>query len=205
MTAASFLKMGHAAFFGSKKAPSGSELKEAPAAMVWPMVFMAVLCVVFGFGNMIPLRGVIQPIFGDFLHGHDYAGWPHSWLLIGISCGVLLLAVINHIIGVRRTGEGVKAVDHIHYAPGLKQVYDAAEKHYFDPYDLIMWAVRGYALCCNAIDKAINWIYDILLPKTTDGVSRIFQKLNNGQAARYMIWSFCGLAVIVIIYCVTLI
>ncbi|MDR2713019.1 MAG: hypothetical protein LBB91_07900, partial [Clostridiales bacterium] len=41
MTAASFLKLGHAAFFGKPQLPEDKKVKEAPAAMLVPMIILA--------------------------------------------------------------------------------------------------------------------------------------------------------------------
>ncbi len=198
LTAASFLKLGHAAFFGPVRLPEGlkqEDVKEAPGAMLLPMGILALGCIVFGLGNALPLS-VIQPIVGE---GYNYAGWPHSFTLVAISCVVLLLAVGNHIYGYRRTGEGLKAVDHIHYAPVLHPIYDCAEKRYFDPYDILMVLVRGFSWVCFGIDRAINWCYDVLFVKIVTGASAGLRHMNNGSVARYMIWSFTGLGFIVLI------
>lgn len=202
MTAASFLKLGHAAFFGKTKLPEGvkkEDVREAPAAMLLPMIVLAAVCVIFGVWNKLPL-GMIQPLLGDALAGHDYAGWPHSMTLVLISLGVLLLAVINHIIGYRVTGEGIKAVDHIHYAPGLRQLYGCAERHYFDPYDILMMLVYVYAWICYCIDRGVNWIYDVLLVRVTGFVSQSLKSNNTGDIASYMVWSFLGLAFLVLLF-----
>ena len=202
MTAASFLKLGHAAFFGPTKLPDDvkkEDVREAPAAMLLPMVVLAAACVVFGVWNRLPLD-MIQPLLGDTLAGQDFAGWPHSMTLVLISLAVLLLAIINHIIGYRMTGEGIKAVDHIHYAPGLRQLYHCAEQHYFDPFDILMVFVRIYAWLCYCIDRAINWIYDVLLVRLTSFFSQSLKNFNTGDVAGYMVRSFIGLAFLVLLF-----
>ena len=69
-TAASFLKLGHAAFFG-KRAIDAPAVKEAPLPMLIPMIVLAGLCILFGVGNSIPLGGLIQPAVGTAV-----TGWP---------------------------------------------------------------------------------------------------------------------------------
>jgi NADH-quinone oxidoreductase subunit L len=201
MTAASFLKMGHAAFFGPLKYPrladDSPQPREAPAAMFAPLLILALLCLLFGVANTIPLGG-IQSILGDFTHGHDYSGWPHSPLLVLISLAVLAAAVFNHIFGLLRSGEAVKALDHIHYAPGLHQVYNAAEKGYFDPYEWLMFFVKVYAKVCLAIDRAIDWIYNVLLVKLAGAVTKGLAAANNGHSARYMAWAFAGMLLVLL-------
>ena len=81
LTAASFLKLGHSAYLGKASAEI-KQVKEAPLAMLVPMLVIAGLCVVFGIWNYLPLQKLIQPILGERLAGHDFSGWPHSVKLI---------------------------------------------------------------------------------------------------------------------------
>ena len=202
MTAASFLKMGHAAFWGPTKLPEGIEkenVKESPGAMLIPMMVMAVACVLFGVANKLPLS-FIQPLLGDALGGHDYSGWPHSMLMVYISLGILALAVLNHVIGYKLTGEGVKAVDHIHYAPVLRNVYNGAEKGYFDPYNIFMVFVKMYAWLCYAIDRAINWIYDTLFVNIVKFCTVSLHSFNTGSSSRYLGWCFTGFIFLVLLF-----
>ncbi len=200
MTAASFLKMGHAAFFGKENAPADAVKKESPPAMQLPMIILAAGCIIFGVCNFIPVKLIFQPMFADIVGSHNFAGWPHSATLVLISCIVLLIAVLNHIYGVKKTGQGLGAVDHIHYAPVLHSIYNGAEKRYFDPYEWLMIVVKIYAYISFGIDRAINWIYDVLLVKIVSFVSARLRMANNGSPARYMVWSFSGVAFIVVLF-----
>ena len=202
LTAASFLKLGHAAFFGPVKLPENvreKDMMEAPGAMLLPMIVLAVFCVIFGIGNAIPLS-IIQPLLGDALGGANFAGWPHSIVLVLISIGVLLLALLNHYWGYRRTGAGLKAVDHIHYLPGLHQVYNCAEKHYFDPYNILMLIFKFISYVCFAIDRCINWIYDVLLVKTIQGTATAMKNFDSGSTSRYIAWMFTGMAFVLMMF-----
>lgn len=202
MTAASFLKLGHAAFFGPVKLPEDvkeKDMTEAPGAMLLPMVVLAVFCVLFGVWNAAPLS-IIQPLLGDDLAGANFAGWPHSTVLVLISVGVLLLAVLNHYLGYRRTGSGLKAVDHIHYLPGLRQVYSCAEKHYFDPYNILMLIFKFISYVCFAIDRCINWVYDVLFVKTIQGTATAMRDFNSGSTSRYIAWMFTGMAFVLMMF-----
>ncbi|MBQ6809048.1 MAG: NADH-quinone oxidoreductase subunit L [Firmicutes bacterium] len=201
MTAASFLKLCHAAFFGPVKLPEGinrEELKDAPGAMLLPMLALAGTCLLFGVYNKLPLS-YIQALFGSFTAGSDFSGWPHSMTLVLISLAVLLVAVLNHLIGYHVTGQGVKAVDHIHYAPGLRTLYDAAEKHYFDPYRIFMAVVRLYSWICLAIDRGISWIYDVLFVNIVGFVSSVLHVFNNGSTRLYMAWAFSGVIFLILL------
>jgi len=202
LTAASFLKLGHAAFFGKMRLPENvkeDDLRESPGAMLLPMIILAALCVFFGLGNAFPLSA-IQPLLGSIMDGVSYAGWPHSWTLVLISVGVLLLAVANHFFGYRRTGDGLKAVDHIHYCPGLHQIYNAAEKHYFDPYNIISALFRFVAFICFCIDRTINWIYDKLFVHIVKGGTTALSEFNTGSTSKYISWVFVGFVFLLLMF-----
>ena len=202
MTAASFLKLCHAAFFGPVKLPDNvkqEELKEVPGAMLLPMLLLALICLVFGVFNKLPLS-YLQALFGPLTSGVDFSGWPHSSTLVLISIGVLLLAVGNHAIGYHATGEGVKAVDHIHYAPVLRTLYKGAEHHYYDPYNILMVFIKIYSWICFAIDRGVNWIYDVLFVRIVGFVSSALHMFNNGSTKMYMAWSFVGVGFLVLLF-----
>jgi NADH-quinone oxidoreductase subunit L len=142
-TAASFLKLGHAAFFG-KRAEGSGLVKEAPLPMLLPMIVLAAFCVLFGVANWIPLDLLIAPGVGEAVTGgRSFAGFPTNSLLVGLTAGALLVAVLNHWFGVRRTGSGLGAVDHIHHAPIAAPIYALAEQEKIDPYTIGQWRRRS--------------------------------------------------------------
>jgi NADH-quinone oxidoreductase subunit L len=197
LTAASFLKLGHAAFLG-KPAKDISNVKEASWAMLIPMIVIASGCILFGIYNPLPLKNLIQPILGARLEGHNFSGLPHNWMLVYISLGVLLLAFLNHLYGVKRTQKGIGAVDHIHYAPGLLQIYNMAEKRYFDPYDIGMFFVNIFAKAFWAIDRAIDWFYDTFCVWVATTLSTILKKLYSGNYSASVSWSLLGILIIIV-------
>jgi formate hydrogenlyase subunit 3/multisubunit Na+/H+ antiporter MnhD subunit len=198
LTAASFLKLGHAAFFG-KRSEQNAAVREAPLPMLIPMIVLAGLCVLFGVANGIPLAGLIQPAVGAAVTaGHSFAGFPASSLLVGLTAAALLIAALNHWYGVRRTGRGLGAADHIHHAIFLYPVYSVAEKGHLDPYFVGRGIVKAMALGLWGIDRAIDWVYDTLIVKTAQGVSRLARMAHNGSANRYIFWSLAGAAAIVV-------
>ncbi len=195
-TVASFLKMGHAAFFGKETLPEGrTECKESPVSMLIPMILLAAGCIVFGLWNAIPLRTWIQPLTEG---GHDFSGWPHSTVMVVVSLIVLALGVANHIYGTRRTGHGLGAVDHIHYAPVLKQTYHLAENHVFDPYVWITGAFTALSIFCNTIERAVNWFYDVALSRFAAWVSDELKSASNGTIERQVLWSAFGLLALLV-------
>ena len=98
--------------------------------MLVPMVVLAGLCIVFGVWNALPIDRLIVPALGhaaESAHHGPFAGFPTNMLLVVLTAGVLGLAVLNHAFGVRRTGKGLGAVDHIYHAPGLESIYSCRQ------------------------------------------------------------------------------
>lgn len=197
LTAASFLKLGHAAFVGKC---TRENVKEAPWPMLVPMMVIAFGCILFGVYNPLPLNHLIQPILGERMMGQSYAGLPHTWTLAVISVIVLVLAFLNHLYGVKRTGTGLGAVDHIHYAPVLHPIYDKAEQRYFDPYDILLFIVKICAHAFYWIDRGIDWLYNRFVVWLVRLLSTGIRTANNGSGARYLAWSLSGLVMIIVIF-----
>ncbi|HEY3448690.1 MAG TPA: proton-conducting transporter membrane subunit [Myxococcales bacterium] len=205
-TAASFLKLGHAAFKGTFNAPeSAGAIKDPPLAMLVPMVVIAALCVFFGLGNGFVGEHLLLPsvagkipttegLFGLLPHG------ALGWALTGISVLTLCAAVGNHLWGAKHYGSGVKAVDHIHYAPVAHQLYDAAEKRWFDPYENALKVINVVAYVGWGCDRAIDFVYN----KVVTGLANVFsislRTVHNGSHATYLTWSVAGAALVVIYF-----
>lgn len=197
LTAASFLKLGHAAFLG--KGDGKESVKEAPIRMLIPMVVIAFLCILFGLWNALPLNNLIQPILGERLEGHNFSGMPTSAMLVIITIVVLVLAVLNHIYGIKKTGKAIKATDHIRHAPVLENIYDKAENRFFDPYNIGLNIINVFSKIAFGFDKAIDWFYNSFVVMVTNGTSGIIKKLHTGNYATYIVWSI-GVAGAVIIF-----
>jgi formate hydrogenlyase subunit 3/multisubunit Na+/H+ antiporter MnhD subunit len=198
LTAASFLKLGHAVYLGKK---SNAPVKEAPAAMLIPMIVIALLCILFGVWNYLPLKYLIQPVLGEhLLKGHNFYGFPTNAALVIVTIIVLIAALLNHLYGVKRTGSALKAADHVHYAPGLLKIYEMAEKRYFDPYDIGQKIVKLFSCVMWNIDKAIDRIYNDFAPRLAYAITGRIRKLHNGSYRTYMIWSLAGAGIILIFF-----
>ncbi|MDP2891522.1 MAG: proton-conducting transporter membrane subunit [Bacillota bacterium] len=201
-TAASFLKLGHAAFLG-KRRTEHDNVREAPWPMLVPMIIIAAGCILFGVYNALPLNNLIQPVLGAKLGGESFAGiLPASWLLAGISVGVLVLALANHFFGVKRTKSGLGAVDHIHYAPGLKTVYKWAELRYFDPYNIGMVIVGGISKVLWWVDRGIDWVYDKFTVRLVNILSLGIRKAHTGSHRLYIAWALGGMALLAVLVAV---
>jgi len=202
MTAVSFLKMGRAVFAGKLKLPAGTKhVRESGFGMILPMCALAAICVLFGLVNTWPLDRLLSPALG---YTESYSGWPHSAVLVTISVCVLALAVCDHIYGSIKSGSAINAADHIHYAPVLRNIYDAAEKQWFDPYNWLIQTANAYSLLCTFIERGVSWFYDVGLVGLAEGAGAMLQRINNGSLSRYLLAAVCGVAGIVIIFVMVL-
>ena len=110
---------------------------------------------------------------------------------------ILVTAIFNHVYGVKATGRGLGASEHIHHLPGLATIYNLAEKRIFDPYDQGKRVGYYAAKSCYYIDRGIDWCYQSLIPGVAHFVASS-RKIHNGLYANYLSWSLAGLAFIMI-------
>jgi NADH-quinone oxidoreductase subunit L len=194
-TAASFLKLGHAAFLG-KMSESNKNVKESSPAMLIPMIVIASICVIFGVWNYLPLDNLIKPILGEErLAGHEFG--PNT-MLITVTVIVLVGALLHHLLAVKINGSGYKASDHIRHAPMLEGIYNGAEKRYFDPYDIGLKIVGGMSRVGWWIDRAIDWLYDGLSVRSACLFSYSIRRAHTGSYSMYVVWSLVGIILVVI-------
>jgi len=111
---------------------------------------------------------------------------------------VLALALANHFFGVKRSGSGLGAADHIHYAPGLHQTYDAAEKGWFDPYAIGMKLAGFVASITWGVDRFINWLSDSLAVGVAAMCSYLVRSFHNGSLSIYIWWALAGLVLVIV-------
>jgi len=187
-TAVSFLKLGHAAFFGK----GANKPKEAPFSMLLPMVILAFTCVAFGIFNRLPINNFVLPVLGAGYKGHNFSGMPENLFLVAVTIIIILAAFTHHFITVKITGKGIKATEHIHNAPVLSVIYRWAEKKYFDPYEIGMKLVSKVSRGLWFIDRGVDWVYESLVTKTAFSLSRGIHKMQAGYYIIYVIWSLVG-------------
>ncbi len=197
-TAASFLKLGHAAFLG-KRDPANDNVKEAPVSMLAPMILIAAGCILFGLWNALPLNHLVGPSTGLAAEAQEHAGFHlPSLLLATLTCVALLGALANHIIGARANGGGLHAADHIQYAPVLGSIYKKAQTDGADPYNFAT-RVAGYFCTAGwACDKAVDWVYDGFTVWLTRTLSFAVRASHTGSYALYVLWALVGAAAVVI-------
>ena len=199
LTFASFLKAGHSVFFGerSKEVPA---VKESRPAIVIPILTLAGLCILFGVYNKLPLKGFIEPI----LEGHVEAGEhldfsSHALALFNpiamISMGCLVLAFLLHRLGFIKYGrKAYLASSLVHDVPGIKQIYDLAEKRVFDIYEQGVRFLRWLSgLLFRLIDRPIDAFYEKGVTAVGRAFTGLLQAAHNGHYANYLAWSIGGL------------
>jgi NADH-quinone oxidoreductase subunit L len=191
-TAASFLKLGHAAYFG-RRDPAAPKVKEAPAVMLVPMIALAGTCLLFGLWNALPLEKCIRPVVSARMETHDYSGLvPHSAMLVAGTVAALAVALGSHLFGVKRSGSGLGAADHIHYFPVLSAIYHRAENRGFDPYDLARRPVKMIALIGWVLDRIVDWFNEGLGVGVARILSYFIRAAHTGNYAMYVGWSLAG-------------
>jgi NADH-quinone oxidoreductase subunit L len=195
LTAASFLKLGHAAFLG-KRSEQNDNVRETSLPMLVPMIVIAAVCIVFGVWNYLPLNDLIKPILGEErLAGYEFS--PNT-MLITITVIVLVGALLHHLFAAKVNGSGYKASDHIRHAPFLEVIYTKAEKRWFDPYDIGLKIVQGTSRLGWWIDRGIDWLYEDFAVQVAKGLSSIIKLAHTGSYSMYVVWSLIGVLFVVI-------
>jgi len=167
------------------------------------MVILAGVCLFFGVGNFYPIHHFIAPSVSAHLGaGAQHLGGaiPHTWGLVAVSVVTLLLAIGNHWFGAARTKSGLGAVDHIHYAPVAHQLYDAAEKRWFDPYELAMKLIRLLAWIGYGVDRLVDFFYNGIAKWVALGSGFTLRAAHSGGHGAYLVWLLLGASLIVVFF-----
>ncbi|MFH1223895.1 MAG: proton-conducting transporter membrane subunit [Pseudomonadota bacterium] len=198
LTAASFLKLGHAAFLG-KRDEQYNNIKEVPWTMYLPMIVIAAFCIFFGVYNSYPIYHLIQPVLSNMALDGNILGETHANVtLVIVTIVVLTAAYLNHRYGVKKTGKGIGAVDHIHYAPVLHGIYDKAERKVFDPYDIGLKFINAFSYAAFGVDRATDWVYNVFSVKTANVFSNSIKKAHTGNFSMYILWSLAGMILLAV-------
>ena len=209
LTAASFLKLGHAVYFG-KRDSQHDGVKEASFVMLLPMIVIAGFCVLFGLWSALPVHYLLEPFVRGAmpeqfaqatseLAGGTFGGWHFEHMMLPLlAVGALALALVNHLIGAKVAGSGLHAVDHIQNAPGLKGLYAKAELRWFDPYELFLKLIRVVSLIGYALDRINDWVYNGLAVGLTRMLSFFVRAAHTGSYALYILWCLAGAAAVAI-------
>jgi NADH-quinone oxidoreductase subunit L len=203
LTFASFLKAGHAVFFGPAN-PETPQVKENKSPLYLPILFLAALCVVFGVYNWIPLKFFLEPVLSGHLPAGETLNFTgHALALFNpiamISMGCLLLALGLHIYGLKRGGNKAYLVSEpIHHLPVLNTIYDWAEARVFDLYEQGIKFLQALSrFLFKFVDRPIDFFYEKIVVAVGRTCTGILKAAHNGFYANYLAWAIGGLVLIV--------
>ncbi|MDP2906107.1 MAG: proton-conducting transporter membrane subunit [Candidatus Omnitrophota bacterium] len=188
LTAVSFLKLGHSAYLGARRSGS-ADTKEAPAAMLVPMIVTAAACVMLGLGSRFVLERWLAPFLGEAGAWHMPAA---NIMLIILTIVVLLAALIHHLLRVRATQDALKSADDIYHAPFIRAVYALAEKKYADPYEAGLAAMGLLTRALAWLDRKIDWVYNVAIPGMNNAFCGRLSAVHSGYYAVYIVWALAG-------------
>jgi len=188
LTLASFIKFIYGVFLGPTK-PIYRSVRGKDLLYCLPQALLAIICIVLGvFASNWIIPGVIQKVTGGF----SYPGlWESSTvsllILISIILGLLIYWAMSSkqfrvdnafVLGEPQdntagfpSGEYYKTITANQF---LKAFYRAAEKKYFDLYDIAREGVLGFS-------KGLSWFH-------------------SGVLSVYLIWIVAGLLVLLFIF-----
>ena len=103
------------------------------------------------------------------------------------------------IPALKKSGSGLGAADHIHYAPVLHGIYDKAEKRWFDPYNIGMKIVDVAALILWGIDRFIDWLQESLTVGIVKALGWFIRAAHTGSYALYVMWAVGGAVAVIVL------
>jgi len=77
-------------------------------------------------------------------------------------------------------------------------VYELQAKGILDPYRWLNGAVAIAAKVLFAIDRAIDWIYNVLATQFALVTSWALRRLHSGNVNRYILWALAGALAVVL-------
>jgi len=202
LTFASFLKAGHSVFFGerSKDVPA---VRESPAPVVIPILILALLCIIFGVYNKLPLTLFIQPVLAGHVEGGESLDFTPHALALGnpvalISIACLILAFLLHRYGFLKSGrKPYLASSVVHDLPVFHKIYDLAEARVFDLYEQGVKVLQGLSMVLfKGIDRPIDFVFEKVVTAAGGRLTGILRKAHNGHYANYLAWCLAGLIIV---------
>ncbi len=115
---------------------------------------------------------------------------------------MLALAVLDFVLGRKKTGSALKCADHLTNLPLVKPLLAAADAGKLDPYNWLVSAVDGFSAACRKVENGVSWFYDKGVPGAVTGLGSALHRILNGSLTRYLVMAIAGVAVILLIYLV---
>ena len=178
LTLASFIKFITGIFLGRKK-EIYDKIKEVSIVQWIPVILLAVICIWFGaFSTKYVVKELFMPASGSFSFFGIWDSAILMWLVVSSIIGGVLIYWIGRFKNMRRAESFVGGEEAgesrefpvtgfyltIKDAPGLRQIYDRAERKYFDVYDLlkgfVLWTNKGFSyLHTGVLTTYTFWVY----------------------------------------------
>jgi NADH-quinone oxidoreductase subunit L len=184
-------------FFGQARSRAAKDAADSPATMTLPLILLAILSVLGGALNFP----------GNFSGAHLLSDWlghtlgeaepaQFNVLVAGVSTGLALLAFALAYLLYRDKPSTAKKPDPLQDYIGdvfgwlrdkwyIDEIYDSL---IVQPYnrlsEFLAWAVDGRFWH--------DWFHDTLLGGLTQGVSRLFRRLQTGDVRNYAMAMFVG-------------
>lgn len=190
LTLASFMKFIHAIFLG-RRPEIYNDIKEAPVNQWFATGTLSLLCIAFGiFAILIPLQQFIYPVLSSVgLQTPEFIGLYDPTLIVILFATAFLVGILIYTFTAKVRYDqvyvggmpalekfrisGIQFYKEIRNFTLIKNIYNAAEKKYFDLYEL----GKGF----------------------TFGFSGIFQKAHPGQLQLYMLYLILGAVILLLI------
>ena len=199
-TAASFLKLGHAAYWG-KITPVNKQIKEAPFMMLMPTVVIALFCIAGGIFHQnieVYITKIIPFLNHTPIIHNEGVGEISGNILVMMTLIILGGAIINHIFAFRMTGSSLKAAEHINQAPFLVSFYRRAENKELDPYEFAKVGMGIFLRWASAIEARIENFYEGWAPTLINSASAALSRMHSGNYAWYILWAVGGTISVII-------
>jgi len=185
LTLASFMKLLHAAFLGSRTQKSNSpQAHEVPWTMWLPCVILAIICIIFGvFAKQLPLKYFILPVVeGSAFTGTWYAGLSTMLIIIGLILGMIIVSLkgLKPTLRVDKAFMGSEV-------PDLQDSFVTGTEFYN--------TVKDFGVLKAIYKKAQAGSFDIYEQgkKVIFGIGGFLQYLHNGVLPTYLVWTLLGM------------
>jgi len=176
LTLASFLKVISSVFLGNTR----KRVKEGGFLLLFPVIVLALLCIIFGIFAYSTILKFISEAIGSF----NMVG---LWQPVGAT-GLILLSILIGLIAFKFSSQKLRVSDTYTGGEELNPQEEARIEDFYATISEIPVFKKIYAL-------AENKVFDIYeqFKKLTFVVSNLLKKLHNGVLPTYLSWCLIGI------------
>ncbi|MDD4938851.1 MAG: proton-conducting transporter membrane subunit [Candidatus Omnitrophica bacterium] len=208
LTLASFIKFIHAIFLGEGRAERKAQPKEVSFSMVFPLLILALLCVLLGVFPKLFIGKLIEPWVGQAI---SFSGsWDSLFVFIFLAAGLAAGAIVYFTYaskGTRQDGAytgcetappepsypATEFYKTIQSMPLAGKFYGLMKQEALDVYNILsgILTIAGRLLYIF-IDRLI-YVLTSAAGYSVLGLSWVFRKMHSGVLDQYLAWSLAGL------------